>query len=121
MPTPARIIFAGSPEFAVPPLQALLNSPHDVVAVYTQPDRPSGRGRKLTAGPVKQAALAAGVPVLQPATLKDDAAQQALAELNADLMIVVAYGLLLPPLVLAAPKLGCINLHASLLPRWRGA
>ncbi len=121
MSQPARIIFAGSPEFAVPPLQALIESPHEVVAVLTQPDRPSGRGRKLTPGPVKQAALDAGLPVLQPLTLKEAAAQQQVAEQNADLMVVVAYGLLLPSAVLAMPERGCINLHASLLPRWRGA
>jgi methionyl-tRNA formyltransferase len=118
---PARIIFAGSPEFAVPPLQTLINSAHEVVAVLTQPDRPAGRGRKLVEGPVKQAALDAGLEVLQPQTLKDADAQQQLANLNADLMVVVAYGLLLPPEVLRMPKHGCINLHASLLPRWRGA
>ena len=117
----ARIIFAGSPEFAVPPLQALLDSPHEVVAVLTQPDRPAGRGRKLTFGPVKQAAVDAGVPVMQPQSLKDSAEQAALAALDADLMVVVAYGLLLPPVVLEMPKRGCINLHASILPRWRGA
>lgn len=121
MPTPARIIFAGSPDFAVPPLQALLDSAHEVVAVLTQPDRPSGRGRKLSFGPVKQAAVDAGVPVMQPQTLKAADAQAELAALEADLMVVVAYGLLLPAAVLAIPRRGCINLHASLLPRWRGA
>lgn len=121
MNKPARIIFAGTPEFAVPPLQVLIDSPHEVVAVYTQPDRPAGRGRKLLASPVKQLAESAGVPVLQPDTLKDESARTELAALNADLMVVVAYGLLLPPDVLAMPARGCINLHASLLPRWRGA
>lgn len=121
MPAPLKIIFAGTPDFSVPPLQALLDSPHQVVAVYTQPDRPAGRGRKLTPGPVKQLALQHEVPVFQPLSLKDAEARQALRELDADLMVVVAYGLLLPREVLAAPRLGCINIHASLLPRWRGA
>ena len=119
--TPARIIFAGSPEFAVPPLQTLLRSQHSVVAVLTQPDRPAGRGRQLRPSPVKEAAVAADLPVLQPETLKGADIQHTLAELNADLMVVVAYGLLLPPAVLEMPKRGCVNLHASLLPRWRGA
>jgi methionyl-tRNA formyltransferase len=121
MPTPLRIIFAGTPDFSVPPLQALLDSDHQVVAVYTQPDRPAGRGRKLAAGPVKQLALEHGVPVYQPASLKGEAEQAELQELDADLMVVVAYGLLLPQAVLDAPRLGCVNIHASLLPRWRGA
>jgi len=118
---PLKIIFAGTPDFSVPPLQALLDSEHRVIAVYTQPDRPAGRGRKLTPGPVKQLALAHHIPVFQPLSLKDAEAQQALRELDADLMVVVAYGLLLPEPVLQAPRLGCINIHASLLPRWRGA
>lgn len=121
----ARILFAGTPEFAVPCLTALTDGPGtggiEVVAVYTQPDRPAGRGRKLAASPVKQAALARGLPVLQPPTLRDKEAQAALRALDADLMVVVAYGLLLPKRVLAAPRLGCVNVHASLLPRWRGA
>ena len=121
MQKPARIIFAGSPDFAVPPLQALLASSHKVVAVLTQPDRPAGRGRKLTPSPVKSAAIEADLPVLQPETLGDISIQQELARLKPDLMVVVAYGLLLPPEVLQLPKQGCINLHASLLPRWRGA
>jgi len=116
-----KIIFAGTPEFAAVTLRALLDSPHRVRAVYTQPDRPAGRGRKLTAGPVKGLALAHDVPVHQPVSLKDRAEQQALAALDADLMVVVAYGLILPPPVLAAPRFGCLNVHASLLPRWRGA
>jgi len=99
----------------------LLDSPHRVCAVYTQPDRPAGRGRKLTAGPVKALALAHDIPVHQPLSLKDPAEQQALAALDADVMVVVAYGLILPPAVLAAPRFGCLNVHASLLPRWRGA
>ena len=116
-----KIVFAGTPEFSVPALQALLDSPHRVVAVYTQPDRPAGRGRRLTASPVKALAVTAGLPVMQPLTLKDAAEQQRLAEWQADLMVVVAYGLMLPQAVLDLPRLGCVNVHASLLPRWRGA
>ncbi len=116
-----RIIFAGTPEFAVPSLEAVTSSGHDIAAVYTQPDRPAGRGRKLTASPVKQAALAHGLTVFQPPTLRDAAAVEALGSHDADLMVVVAYGLLLPQTVLDAPRLGCVNVHASLLPRWRGA
>ncbi|MES9856968.1 MAG: methionyl-tRNA formyltransferase [Sedimenticola sp.] len=116
-----KIIFAGTPDFSVPPLQALLDSEHQVVAVYTQPDRPSGRGRKLAAGPVKQLALDKGLPVYQPKNFKTEEDLTALENLDADLMVVVAYGLLLPQRVLDAPRLGCINIHASLLPRWRGA
>ncbi|MBP0049941.1 methionyl-tRNA formyltransferase [Marinobacterium sp. AK62] len=119
--TPLRIIFAGTPEFAASSLAAVLDTEHDVVAVYTQPDRPAGRGRKLRPSPVKTLALEHDVPVYQPLSLKDPAEQQTLADLNADLMIVVAYGLILPQAVLDAPRLGCINVHASLLPRWRGA
>ncbi|GMR07453.1 MAG: methionyl-tRNA formyltransferase [Gammaproteobacteria bacterium] len=118
---PLKIIFAGTPEFALTPLQALIDSPHRVIAVYTQPDRPAGRGRKLTASPVKQLALSQDIPVFQPLSLKDQASQQQLAGLAAELMVVVAYGLILPTAVLQAPTLGCINIHASLLPRWRGA
>jgi methionyl-tRNA formyltransferase len=116
-----NLLFAGTPEFAAETLKALLDSPHNIVAVYTQPDRPAGRGRKLTASPVKELALAHGIPVCQPATLRDPQAQAELAAWRADLMIVVAYGLILPAAVLAAPRLGCLNIHASLLPRWRGA
>lgn len=117
-----RIVFAGTPDFAAHHLEALLTDGRfDVVAVYTQPDRPSGRGKKLTASPVKALALEHELPVYQPLTLKDDEAQQQLTALNADLMVVVAYGLLLPVPVLNTPRLGCINVHASLLPRWRGA
>lgn len=118
---PLKIIFAGTPEFAAVALRALLASPHEVCAVYTQPDRPAGRGRKLTAGPVKQAALAHQVPVYQPQTLRDAAVQAELLAFEADVMVVVAYGLILPVEVLQAPRHGCINIHASLLPRWRGA
>ncbi|WP_028670885.1 methionyl-tRNA formyltransferase [Saccharospirillum impatiens] len=116
-----KVIFAGTPEFAAEHLRAVLNSDHEVIAVYTRPDQPAGRGRKLTASPVKTVAEQADIPVYQPATLRDTDAQTQLAALNADLMIVVAYGLILPQTVLDAPRLGCINVHASLLPRWRGA
>jgi methionyl-tRNA formyltransferase len=116
-----KILFAGTPEFSVPSLQALLDSPHDVVAVYTQPDRPSGRGRHTMASPVKQLAMHNGLTVCQPDSLRGEAAQQQLAAWQPELMVVVAYGLLLPPAVLAIPRLGCVNVHASLLPRWRGA
>ncbi|WP_127470015.1 methionyl-tRNA formyltransferase [Thiomicrorhabdus aquaedulcis] len=119
--TPLNIIFAGTPEFSVGILQALLDSPHNVIAVYTQPDRPAGRGRKLAASPVKALALTHHLPVFQPETLRDVPAQEHLAQLNADVMVVVAYGLILPKAVLIAPKYGCLNIHASLLPRWRGA
>lgn len=121
MTQPLNVIFAGTPEFSVAPLQTLIDSGHKVIAVYTQPDRPAGRGRKLTASPVKSLALEHNIPVYQPETLRDKDTQQALAELNADLMIVVAYGLILPENVLQMPKHGCLNIHASLLPRWRGA
>jgi methionyl-tRNA formyltransferase len=116
-----KIIFAGTPEFAAVSLKALLDSGHEITAVYTQPDRPAGRGRKLTASPVKTLALEHGLTVVQPVSLKDSTAQQDLANYQADLMVVVAYGLILPESVLKAPRLGCINIHASLLPKWRGA
>jgi methionyl-tRNA formyltransferase len=116
-----NIIFAGTPEFAVPCLQMLLDSEHEICAVYTQPDRPAGRGRKLQPSPVKELALTAGIPVYQPLTLKTDEDLQQISALNADLMVVVAYGVILTQAVLDAPKRGCINVHASLLPRWRGA
>ncbi|MEZ2418378.1 methionyl-tRNA formyltransferase [Luteibacter sp. RCC_6_2] len=116
-----RVVFAGTPEFAVPCLQACRASGADVVAVYTQPDRPAGRGRKLAASPVKEAALAAGIPVEQPESFKAEADRERLAAYAPDLMVVVAYGLILPRKVLAIPRLGCWNVHASLLPRWRGA
>lgn len=115
------LIFAGTPEFSVPALEALLASRHRIVAVYTQPDRPAGRGRQLAMSPVKECALRRGLPVEQPPTLRDPTALDRLATWSADLMIVVAYGLLLPAPVLRMPRLGCINIHASLLPRWRGA
>ncbi len=115
-----KIIFAGTPHFAAHALEALLGE-HQIVAVLTQPDRPSGRGMQLTASPVKQLAMKHGIPVLQPATLKTEAAQQEIAALNADVMVVAAYGLILPKAVLDIPRYGCLNIHASLLPRWRGA
>lgn len=116
-----RIVFAGTPEFAAVHLQALLDAGLTPVAVYTQPDRPAGRGQKLMASPVKQLAVAHQIPVLQPATLRAPEAQAELAALQPDVLIVVAYGLILPQTVLDIPRLGCINSHASLLPRWRGA
>lgn len=116
-----NIIFAGTPDFSVGCLQALINAGHNIVAVYCQPDRPAGRGRKLQAGPVKSCALEHNIPVFQPLSLKDENEQAAIAALGADLMVVVAYGLLLPQAVLDIPRYGCINVHASLLPRWRGA
>lgn len=121
MSTPLRIIFAGTPDFAAQHLAALLDTDHEIIAVYTQPDRPAGRGKKLTPSAVKVLALENDLPVFQPQSLKDEAAQQTLADLNADVMIVVAYGLLLPLAVLNAPRLGCINVHGSILPKWRGA
>lgn len=117
-----RIVFAGTPDFAASHLQALLDAgSHEIIAVYTQPDRPAGRGQKLMPSPVKQLAVQHAIPVYQPQTLRDPAAQAELAALTPDLMVVVAYGLILPQMVLDTPRLGCINSHASLLPRWRGA
>ena len=115
-----KIVFAGTPEFAVASLRAAARH-HEVVAVHTQPDRPAGRGRGLAPSPVKLEAIARGIPVFQPESLKDEAAQQQLRDLQPDLMVVVAYGLILPKAVLAIPTHGCWNVHASLLPRWRGA
>ena len=120
MSTP-RIIFAGTPVFALASLQALVEAGHAIVAVYTQPDRPAGRGRQLTASPVKRYAEERGIDVLQPHTMKDDAVLAELEALRPDVMIVAAYGLLLPEAVLEVPTHGCLNVHASLLPRWRGA
>lgn len=120
MSTADRIVFAGTPAFALPALDSLAAWQHPI-AVYTQPDRPAGRGRKLLASPVKQRASELGIQVRQPGTLRSHMAVDALAELRPALMIVVAYGLILPPEILAVPKHGCINIHASLLPRWRGA
>lgn len=116
-----RVVFAGTPEFAAPSLQALLDSRHEVVAVYSQPDRPAGRGRKIQFSPVKQLAVDAGVPVEQPLSFKDEGVLSVLAAYQADVMVVVAYGLILPQAVLDMPVYGCLNVHGSLLPRWRGA
>ncbi|UUM30654.1 methionyl-tRNA formyltransferase [Vibrio japonicus] len=121
MSKPLKIVFAGTPDFAARHLAALLSSEHDVIAVYTNPDRPAGRGKKLTASAVKNLAVEHNVPVYQPENFKSDEAKQELADLNADIMVVVAYGMLLPQAVLDTPKLGCINVHGSILPRWRGA
>lgn len=118
---PLKVVFAGTPDFAAVALDALLTTRHEVIAVLTQPDRPAGRGRKLVPGPVKTRAEAAGIPVLQPETLRNEDIRECLAELAPDVMVVVAYGLLVPPDVLAIPRYGCINIHGSLLPRWRGA
>ena len=116
-----NIIFCGTPEFSVPPLQALIDSEHNVTAVFTQPDRKAGRGKKLTASPVKQLALTHDITVHQPTTLRTDETLQVIQELQPDLMIVVAYGLIIPQQILDIPQHGCWNIHASLLPRWRGA
>ena len=116
-----NIIFAGTPDFAAQHLQALLESEHNVIAVYTQPDKPAGRGKKLQASPVKQLAEQHQIPVYQPKSLRKEEAQAELKALNADVVVVVAYGLILPQAVLEAPKYGCLNVHGSILPRWRGA
>jgi methionyl-tRNA formyltransferase len=116
-----KIVFAGTPDFAVPTLQALLDSEHQICGVYTQPDRPAGRGRKLTASPVKALAVSANLPVFQPENFKQAGALEELAALEPDLIVVIAYGLILPQAVLDIPKFGSINVHGSLLPRWRGA
>lgn len=121
-----KIIFAGTPDFAASALDALLQTSHEIVAVYTQPDRKAGRGQKLTPSPVKQLALTHHLPVYQPLHFKSStdegkSAQAELAALNADVMVVAAYGLILPQVVLDTPKYGCLNIHGSLLPRWRGA
>jgi methionyl-tRNA formyltransferase len=119
--TPLRLVFAGTPEFAAETLNVLIQSRHEIVAVYTQPDRPAGRGRKLTSSPVKELALQHQLNVFQPDSLKTPEAVEQLRALDADVMVVAAYGLLLPPEVLNVPRFGCLNIHASLLPRWRGA
>ena len=116
-----RIIFAGTPDFAARHLDALLSSQHQIVGVFTQPDRPAGRGNKLTPSPVKVLAQQHDLPVFQPASLRPEENQKLISDLNADVMVVVAYGLILPKTVLDMPRLGCINVHGSLLPRWRGA
>lgn len=117
----SNIVFAGTPEFSVPCLSKLIEDGYQVCAVYTKPDRPKGRGQKIAKSPVKEFALAHHLPIYQPETLKDPSAREQLMDLKPDLMIVVAYGLILPEAILKIPKLGCINVHASLLPRWRGA
>ncbi|MDF1822352.1 MAG: methionyl-tRNA formyltransferase [Alcanivoracaceae bacterium] len=119
--TPLNILFAGTPDFAAASLQALLDSEHRVLAVLTQPDRPAGRGKKVTVSPVKQLAVSADIPVWQPDTLKDAEIQQHIHDAHADVMVVVAYGLIVPQTVLDMPRYGCVNVHGSLLPRWRGA
>jgi len=116
-----RVIYAGTPEFAVPALRSLIDSPHEVVAVYTQPDRPAGRGRKLQASPIKQLAEVAGIPVEQPENFRDEQTCQQLAGYKADVMVVAAYGIILPQGILDTPVFGCLNIHGSVLPRWRGA
>lgn len=116
-----RIVFAGTPDFAAHHLDALFTSGHQVVGVFTQPDKPAGRGKKLASSPVKVLAASHNIPVYQPKSLRSAESQQLIAELDADIMVVVAYGLILPQAVLDMPKLGCINVHGSLLPRWRGA
>ena len=116
-----RLVFAGTPDFAATALKALIAAGHTIVGVYSQPDRPAGRGRKLQPSPVKQVALDHEIPVFQPETLKTPEAQKQLADLNPEVMIVAAYGLILPKAVLDIPTHGCLNIHASLLPRWRGA
>lgn len=116
-----RVVFAGTPAFAEIALQALLSSKHQVIAVYTQPDKPAGRGQKLTESPVKQLAKTAQLPIYQPSTLKTPEAQATLAALQPDVLVVAAYGLILPDAILKIPTKGCINIHPSLLPRWRGA
>ena len=118
---PLKIVFAGTPDFAVPALRALIDSPYEICGVYTQPDRPAGRGRKSTPSPVKTQALAHDLPVFQPPHFKEAKDQATLQQLRPDLMVVVAYGLILPQSVLDIPRLGCLNIHGSLLPRWRGA
>ena len=116
-----RLIFAGTPEFAAQALDAVIAAGHEVALVLTQPDRPSGRGMALRASPAKERALATGIEVFQPPTLRDAAAQEAIRAVGAEVMVVAAYGLILPQVVLDMPRFGCINIHASLLPRWRGA
>lgn len=118
---PLRIIFAGTPAFSLPCLEALYKAGHHIIGVFTQPDRPAGRGQKLQPSVIKQWALNQNLPIYQPNTLRDQTIQQTIATLEPDLMVVVAYGLILPQAVLSLPKYGCINVHGSLLPRWRGA
>ena len=121
MPTPLKVAFAGTPDFAAQHLEGLIDSPHQIVSVMSQPDRPAGRGKRLQHSPVKTVALAAGLPVWQPESLKTADSAATLSDYQADILVVVAYGLILPAAILRVPRLGCLNVHASLLPRWRGA
>ena len=121
MSTPLKVVFAGTPDFAARHLQGLIDSPHQIVAVMSQPDRPAGRGKRLQPSPVKAVALDAELPIWQPASLKSADSEAILSQYEADILVVVAYGLILPEAILGIPKLGCLNVHASLLPRWRGA
>ena len=121
MSTPLKVVFAGTPDFAARHLQGLIDSPHRIVAVMSQPDRPSGRGKRLQPSPVKAVALDAELPIWQPASLKNADSEATLSHYHADILVVVAYGLILPAAILDIPRLGCLNVHASLLPRWRGA
>ena len=121
MSTPLKVVFAGTPDFAARHLQGLIDSPHRIVAVMSQPDRPSGRGKRLQPSPVKAVALDAELPIWQPASLKNADSEATLSRYHADILVVVAYGLILPAAILDIPRLGCLNVHASLLPRWRGA
>jgi len=121
MSTPLKVVFAGTPDFAARHLQGLIDSPHQIVAVMSQPDRPAGRGKRLQAPPVKAMALDAELPIWQPALLKSADSEAILSQYESDILVVVAYGLILPAAILGIPKLGCLNVHASILPRWRGA
>ena len=121
MSTSLKVVFAGTPDFAAQHLQGLMESPHQIVAVMSQPDRPAGRGKHLQPSPVKTVALEAGLPVWQPTSLKTPDSEAILSQYDADILVVVAYGLILPAAILDIPRLGCLNVHASLLPRWRGA
>ena len=121
MATPLKVVFAGTPGFAARHLEGLIDGPHQIVAVISQPDRPAGRGKRLQHSPVKTVALDKGLPVWQPETLKTAESEAILTGFDCDILIVVAYGLILPPAILQIPRLGCLNVHASLLPRWRGA
>ncbi|MGB2103593.1 MAG: methionyl-tRNA formyltransferase, partial [Luminiphilus sp.] len=121
MSTSLKVVFAGTPDFAARHLQGLIDSPHQIVAVMSQPDRPAGRGKRLQSSPVKAVALEADLPIWQPASLKSADSEAILSQYDADILVVVAYGLILPAAILGIPRLGCLNVHASLLPRWRGA
>ena len=121
MPAPLKVVFAGTPDFAARHLEGLIDSPHHIVSVMSQPDRPAGRGKRLQPSPVKTLAMEAGLPVWQPESLKTAESEATLSQYEADILVVVAYGLILPAAILGIPRLGCLNVHASLLPRWRGA